>query len=150
MIIISWNMRGLNARIKKTSLRKLINRHDPQFIFIQETKIETIESSLIKSVWNTNNIEWLFSPSIGNSGGILSMWKSDYFTLISHKLEKHWIALYGMFPSINFHGTVVNIYNPCCRISRGQVWASITSYRSSMNSPCLVLGGLQWSPGSKG
>lgn len=66
-------MRGLNARIKKTSLRKLINRHDPQFIFIQETKIETIESSLIKSVWNTNNIEWLFSPSIGNSGGILSM-----------------------------------------------------------------------------
>lgn len=140
MIIISWNIRGLNARVKKSSLRKLISRHDPKFIFLQETKMESLNPKTIRSIWNSDDIDWLFIPSIGNSGGLLSMWKIDYFSLTSHKSENNWIALNGKIPSKNFQGVLVNVYNPCCRVSRSKVWTSISDYWAESQSPMLMVG----------
>lgn len=140
MIIISWNLRGLNARIKKSQLRKLISRQDPKFVFIQETKIEHFSPLTIKTIWNADDIDWLFTPSTGNSGGLLSMWKPEYFKLMSQKVENNWIALYGEIPSINFRGVLVNLYNPVCRISRSNVWQSLSEYWNEMQSPMLVIG----------
>lgn len=121
MIGISWNLRGLNARVKKSSLRKLIKSHDPHFVFVQETKMETFSPKVIKSLWNDDNIEWLFSPSRGNSGGLLTMWKSDFFHLCSHNINLNWIALNGFFPAQNFNGAMINIYNPCDREERENI-----------------------------
>ena len=140
MIGVSWNVRGLNARIKKSSLRKLIKSHAPHFVFIQETKMESFNPKIIKSLWNDANVEWLFSPSIGNSGGLLSMWKSDFFQMNLHSVNNNWIAIGGHFPSLNFSGVMINIYNPCNRESRANIWSAISEFLNSINSPCLLLG----------
>lgn len=140
MIGISWNLRGLNARVKKSSLRKLIKSHDPHFVFVQETKMETFSPKVIKSLWNDDNIEWLFSPSRGNSGGLLTMWKSDFFHLCSHNINLNWIALNGFFPAQNFNGAMINIYNPCDREERENIWDSISEFWHGINTPCLILG----------
>ena len=140
MIIISWNIRGLSAKIKKSSLKKLINAHDPKFIFIQETKIEDINLRTINSIWRATNVDWLFTPSNGNSGGLLSMWKNDFFVIEAHKLEKNWIALIGSFPSLNFKGCLINVYNPCAREERAVVWNDLLDFHESIQTPCLLLG----------
>lgn len=140
MIIISWNVRGLSAKIKKSSLRKLINAHDPKLIFIQETKLEVINPRTINSIWRTANVDWIFSPSNGNSGGLLIMWRTDYFVIESHNAEKNWIAIVGTIPSMNFKGFLINVYNPCDREDKAVVWNELAAFHEATKPPCLVLG----------
>lgn len=68
------------------------------------------------------------------------MWKTDFFKIISHKLDNNWIALYGTIPSMNFRGVVVNIYNPCCRTTRRQVWTTLSSFWACSQVPFLIIG----------
>lgn len=140
MIGISWNIRGLNSRIKRSSLRKLIIQNDPHFVFIQETKMEVCNSKIIKSMWNAPNIEWLFSPSVGNSGGLITMWNGDFFKSSSHRIERNWIAICGLLPSCHFNGTLINIYNPCLKDERAIIWNDIIDFHSMLSYPCLLLG----------
>lgn len=71
--MISWNIRGLTARPKRSSLRKMITQHDPSFVFIQETKMNEINKKTVRSYWKAEEVEWIFSPSEGNSGGIMTL-----------------------------------------------------------------------------
>lgn len=126
MNILSWSIRGLNARIKRSTLRKLIRTHSPKFTFIQESKMEECNQKVLKSLWHVDDVEWCFSPSIGNSGGIVTIWNKEYFILDSSMVERNWIAISGIIPSLNFKCCLVNIYNPCSTEERAMVWNSLT------------------------
>lgn len=84
-------------------------------------------------------MEFLFGPSQGNSGGILSIWDSSFFLLESPQIYQHWIALSGSISSLNFQCTLLNIYNPCSAKLRAVVWNEITSFWETSLLPCLVL-----------
>ena len=89
MSIVSWNIRGLTARPKRSSLRKLKTSHDPIFVFIQETKMSEINDKTIRTFWKLDEAEWIFAPSIGNSGGLLSLWNKDKFSIKSNSVNQH-------------------------------------------------------------
>ena len=140
MIILSWNIRGLGAKIKRSSIRNLINKHHPQVVFIQESKIENLTQKTINSIWKDSQIKWASSPSQGNSGGIVSLWDSSFFQLELLESEKHWIAISGHIPSIDLKCSLINIYCPCTIDERASVWQSIAEYQRSSQLPCLILG----------
>ena len=140
MIALSWNLRGLGAKVKRSSLRKLIQKYSPRFVFVQETKMEDIHAKILLSIWKDPKLKWTFSPSSGNSGGLLSLWQSDFFQLDSCCCEQHWIGLTGTIQNPNFKCCLINIYNPCTTEARALVWRSITDYVSASNLPCLLMG----------
>lgn len=140
MIILSWNIRGLNGKIKRSMIRSLINQHTPQFFFIQETKIEVFNQRLINSFWKNSCVEWISSPSQGNSGGIISLWRTDFFKVESTLCDKNWIAITGEIRSIGFGCTLINIYNPCTIAEREVVWQNIRAFQSASNLSCLIIG----------
>ena len=140
MIAISWNCRGLGARIKRSQIKKLSSQHNPSFILLQESKTELFHPKLIKSICPDDDISWLSSPSIGSSGGLLSLWKHSFFTLDEYKIERNWIALKGIIPSMNFHCAIINIYNPCSIDGRDDVWKNIIAYWEGINLPTLIMG----------
>lgn len=118
MIILSCNIRGLGARIKQSMLRKAINSHQPWFVFIQESKLESINPKLATSIWKNPMVNWIISPLVGNSGGLISFWDSTYFSLQSSITGRNWIALVGSFPALKFQCFLLNIYNPCLASER--------------------------------
>lgn len=140
MSIVSWNIRGLTARPKRVSLRKLITSHNPIFVFIQETKMSQINEKTIRTCWKSNEAEWIFSPSIGNSGGLLSLWKKSNFVIKSSNINQHWIAISGQFQDTKFEGTLINIYNPCDIALRANVWREIKNFQQTNPLPCLIIG----------
>lgn len=140
MIVFSWNCRGLGARVKRSQIKKLINLHSPSFTFVQETKIESFHPKLIKSIWNDTDVSWYSSPSIGNSGGLLSLWNHSFFKMTSCRVERNWIALSGIISNLSFHCTVINIYNPCNVDSRKEVWETLIDLWNSTNLPMLIIG----------
>ncbi|KAF1870610.1 hypothetical protein Lal_00025934 [Lupinus albus] len=69
----------MGRAVKKRSMRKLIRKDNLDFICIQETKLDHIELSLCASLWVGSDIDWVFQPSTGNSGGLLCIWRKDRF-----------------------------------------------------------------------
>jgi hypothetical protein len=77
MIIASINIRGLGGAVKRIYLKELVRKEKLEFLAIQETKMESIPDSLCPSIWGSDDCQWAFLPSSGNSGGILSIWSNS-------------------------------------------------------------------------
>lgn len=55
-------------------------------------------------------------------------------------MEKNWIAIWGHIPSLNFHGCLINIYNPCGRKDRALIWDYVALFWEDVNIPSLIFG----------
>jgi len=73
MIVSTFNVRGLGGRVKKNKIRELVRLNKVDFIAVQETKLEEINSALCYYLWGSQDCDWAFRPSEDNSGGILSI-----------------------------------------------------------------------------
>lgn len=77
MIVGSMNIRGLGTRPKRNKIRYLVWEQKLDFIVIQETKMEDIRGPLCYSLWGNHCCSWVFAPSAGNNGGMLSIWDAS-------------------------------------------------------------------------
>lgn len=73
MKIGSINIRGMGAGIKK-KIRSFVTSERLEFLVIQETKLEMVDSALCLQLWGSIDYNWSFSLVIGRSGRILSIW----------------------------------------------------------------------------
>lgn len=133
-------MRGLGAKIKRSVLRKLLVSHDPWFTFIQESKLDSLSQRTIQSIWNLSDVECLWSPSIGASGGLISIWRSSQFLLNFSHTDRNWIAMGGRLKSNGFECLIINIYNSCDAGVRENTWEEIEDFCKSSPLPCLITG----------
>jgi hypothetical protein len=82
MIVLSFNVRGLGGVVKHKRIRELVREQHVDFLAIQETKLEVTTDKLCYYLWGDQDCDWAFLPSIGNSGGILSIWRKSVLKLI--------------------------------------------------------------------
>ena len=73
MIILSWNVRGLNSIPRQKAIHELVVEHSPDILCIQETKLSV--DSMFRCVSNI----WLLSHcqcvgALGSSGGLAICW----------------------------------------------------------------------------
>ncbi|XP_071729051.1 uncharacterized protein [Rutidosis leptorrhynchoides] len=98
-MILSLNIRGLGLEDKKKTnwFRKLCHRENPKFIALQETKCSKSPEKWIKTIWgNNNSFNFAVKNVKGNSGGIITVWDSNYFTA-NHFIEhESFIAVKGV------------------------------------------------------
>lgn len=98
-----------------------------------------INTKTIKTCWKSDEIDWAQSASIGNSGGLLSIWNKAKFTINTSTIRQHWIAISGVFSHLQFEGTLINIYNPCDTSQRAAVWREIVDFHQDNPLPCLLI-----------
>ncbi|GMJ06950.1 hypothetical protein HRI_004364200 [Hibiscus trionum] len=79
MRVLTWNIRGIRRSEKKKAVRGVIRRNQPKIVFIQEKKLENMGGDDIKKLWNSDGIEFAFSPTVCSARGLLCMWDSEYF-----------------------------------------------------------------------
>ena len=73
MKIISWNTRGIGGQSKQLALKRMILKANPDQVLIQETKKEAIELDIIKAIWSSKDISWIYVEAYGKSKGMLTM-----------------------------------------------------------------------------
>lgn len=93
MIITTFNVRGLGGRVKRNKVKELVRLNNIDFLVIQETKMEEVSYSFCKSIWGSDDCEWAFLPSEGNSGGILSLWRKSLATVISKEVGEGFVCI---------------------------------------------------------
>ena len=111
MIIMSLNVRGLASLPKKLVVKRLIDQHAVDVIFIQETMIEGCvlvhELELLIHGWQFISVD-----ALGRLGGLILGWKSCNFLFINAWALKAGLCAvlfdYGLQKEISF----VNLYAP--------------------------------------
>lgn len=76
MIVLSWNIRGLNSKGKQRYLREKLKKEKPSVMILQETKIsvQQIEELMVR---NKMHYEVMGQDAIGSAGGIAILWNPD-------------------------------------------------------------------------
>lgn len=72
--MISWNVRGLSSAHKRAQIKLVIFAYCPDFVILTETKLSNVTKKIIKSLWSSISIKWIFLKSNGRCGGIIIMW----------------------------------------------------------------------------
>nr|GEW82017.1 retrovirus-related Pol polyprotein from transposon TNT 1-94 [Tanacetum cinerariifolium] len=63
------------------------------FVKDNETKFKSINQASIRCLWLGNNIEFVASDSIGASGGILTMWDFNLFSIDNKFIDRNFIGI---------------------------------------------------------
>ena len=79
MIVLSYNVRGLGVggRVKRKVVKDLVLDYRVDFLAIQESKLEVVTESLCRGLWGGDDYDWEFLSFVGNSGGIISIWRKS-------------------------------------------------------------------------
>ena len=82
MIILSWNMRGLNSTYRQKVIHDLIAIHSPNVFCVQETKVSIeVMPQLASCIWYASHCQSIGSQ--GNSRGLALFWDP-------HKISPLW------------------------------------------------------------
>lgn len=128
MIIISYNIRGGGSRTKRKRVVFLVQKGEADVIFIQETKLCNVELSTIKDIWGDDRVEWSYSDANGASGGMLTMWKKNLFTLLySFKGDKYLGLCVEQKVRLVY---LVNIYALCDSSVRRRTWKKLVDFKN--------------------
>jgi exonuclease III len=129
MIVASFNVRGLGGSIKKRKVRELIFKNQIDFLAIQETKMESVNDSLCHSLWGSQDCLWACFPSVGSSGGILSLWRKSTSALLFTFTGEGYVGVcleWGMERQICF---VVNVYAKCDLAAKRRLWEALRNFK---------------------
>ncbi|KAK3199454.1 hypothetical protein Dsin_022869 [Dipteronia sinensis] len=77
--VISWNVRGLGRKEKRKVVRKLVLKFKPTMLFLQETKLGTFNSGIIRSLDGNLLTRDVGVEAEGVSSGLISMWNEEHF-----------------------------------------------------------------------
>src|SRR3954464_13659961 len=77
--VLCWNVRGLNSNAGQRAVREKIDESQCSIICIQETNGPSIDSNFVKSWCPRRFDQFAYIPSIGASGGLITVWNSSIF-----------------------------------------------------------------------
>jgi exonuclease III len=111
--VLCWNVCGLNSEDRQREVHAKIDESDCDIVCLQETKCENFDWRLIRKFCPKHFDNFVFSPSVGESGGIIILWNSSVFS--GHLMETKRFGLIVNFTSAhnNANWTLVSVYGPC-------------------------------------
>ncbi|GKV02021.1 hypothetical protein SLEP1_g14508 [Rubroshorea leprosula] len=130
MKVISFNIRGLGNSVKRKELRKIVSGQHVNFLMIQETKLETVDENLCRSIWGQEGFEWYAKSVDGRSGGLLCIWDSHLFKKIDLFEGDGFISVEGLWGANKTSCCFLNVYGPCNVTGRAKLWNDISGHIS--------------------
>ena len=72
--ILSWNVRGLNNPQKRDTVKNLLKEWKCDVVCFQETKLDSVNSAVVKGLWSSPFIDWVALDAIHTAGGVILAW----------------------------------------------------------------------------
>jgi hypothetical protein len=129
MIVGSFNVRGLGSRVKRRKTRELIVSEKIDFLALQETKLEGVSGSLCNNLWGSVDCDWDFLPSVGNSGGILSLWRKTLGSKIFSFKGDGFVGVCLELADRHVRCCVINVYAKCNLADKRRLWNDLLMTR---------------------
>ncbi|GKV34792.1 hypothetical protein SLEP1_g43134 [Rubroshorea leprosula] len=122
MKFISFNVRGLGGTVKRRELGNLVRAEKPDFLFVQETKLQEIDEGLCQRLWYLDEFGWSMKSSIGASGGLLCVWNMSIFVKLEEFVGDGFLGIKGVWGVNKEPCLFVNVYGPTDRRRKAALW----------------------------
>ncbi|MCI29797.1 cytochrome P450, partial [Trifolium medium] len=83
--------------------------------------------TLVASLWGNSPHTFSFRPSVGASGGLLTVWDSSEVEVWSTVSHEHVLVCHGRFLRSDEEFIVVNVYAPCDPGAKQGLWDSLSA-----------------------
>ncbi|XP_070009518.1 uncharacterized protein [Nicotiana sylvestris] len=138
--IISWNVRGLNRRDKRSIVNSLFESWKADIYCLQESKLEGDVQSFVKQIWGFRWVIFGCLEASGSRGGILVLWDSRSWKGEVINVGSYSITVKFDAQAYNFSWHLIGVYAPHCRPERRNVWWEVAASRRSFDGPWVVCG----------
>ena len=95
MNLLNWNCKGLGAFRAVREVTNLVNKFNPQVVFLMETKRKTNEMEWLRSKWKYDKC--LTVKGIGRVGGLALLWMNEAFVEVISYSQNHIDVLIGEY-----------------------------------------------------
>ncbi|KAK9063215.1 hypothetical protein SSX86_017085 [Deinandra increscens subsp. villosa] len=140
MNCLSINIRGIGGYGKASWIKKLKVDNGISFIGMQETMSSNILPGLVSAYWGGMGFDFDFVESIGNSGGILSVWDPKVFVKDKVTKDVNFLHVSGMIMAGNARVNVLNVYAPQDKGEKRLLWSKIDSLIGSNEGWWILFG----------
>ena len=133
-------MRVLNSDKKWDSIRDKITESNCDIICLQETKKSDFDLCFIKKFCPPRFDKFEFLPSIGASGGVITIWKSHLFQGTLAFRNEYGISVNFTCQLSGLEWILTNIYGPCTHPGKLQFTNWLANIQMPDNYPWLLVG----------
>jgi exonuclease III len=111
--MMSWNVTGMNNLVRQEEIKQHISTIRPEVICIQETKMATINSSVIRNALGLNyENNFTYLPAVDTRGGILIIARESIIQIQNPVLTNHTISATIRDTRHNLLWSVTRVYGP--------------------------------------
>ncbi|XP_058727061.1 uncharacterized protein LOC131598480 [Vicia villosa] len=139
MNIVSYNIRGVGSPLKRKLLSSLIRKESFDFCLLQETKLTHCSDRIIFELWGGTDVEWYFKASVGNSGGLIILWKKGVFYPHFSFEGEGFVGVSGIWNDRLVY--IVNVYSSCFFVKKKAMWKALEGCKVRFPSGDWLLGG---------
>ena len=130
MVRRGWRLDGWSMIKKK-----------PYVLCIQESKMAVIDDLLIKSIWGDTPYGYSYQPSVGASGGLLTVWDTSLVDVCSSMSIDNVLVIKGKVIQTTEEFVIGNVYAPCDSVSKRALWERLSPIIENHEDMCLCLCG---------
>ncbi|GKU90664.1 hypothetical protein SLEP1_g4631 [Rubroshorea leprosula] len=121
-------------------IHELVNKHRPEVLFLQETKVENVDKSYYRRLWDSDDMDWVAKSSLGASGGLIIIWNRAVLQKVSVFEGEGYIGIQGLWGADALPCFLCNVYSPCDLERKRSVWRELEQMIRK-NKGCWCLGG---------
>jgi len=96
-------------------------------VCIQETKLQFCDDFICASLWGAPSHSFSFYPSVGASGGLLTMWDSNEVEVWDSAGGNNYLMIHGNFVKSNEEFYLFNVYAPCDMLAKQALWDCLSN-----------------------
>lgn len=137
--VLIWNVRGLNDRGRRDTVRKMVDSCRPSLICLQETKLSVISERDVLSILGRDFRHFVDLPAQGTLGGILVAWRDGALESAHWRVQRHSV-------SVNFktddtgNWWFTGVYDPQHDAEKVAFLEELREVRSLCTGPWLLTG----------
>ena len=128
--LLSWNVRGLNNPHKRLVVTNLLKKWKCDIVCcLQETKLDSTSSNMVKSIWRSPFTDWVALEAICIARGILLMWDKRVFEKVDFMARRLSVLVILKGVADGFEWICSGIYGPTNGSLRDVLWAKLDIVR---------------------
>ncbi|KAI9125480.1 hypothetical protein K1719_002898 [Acacia pycnantha] len=136
-IVLYWNCRGASNKSLLANLRMVRQGCRPLIVVLSETKVEDV--SRLPSLRSLGYDGVSAVPSVGRSGGIMAVWRSDYIAVTELKKERQMLHFHCVVQGFAPFFLSMIYANPLPALKQ-ILWRELKAISSSTSDPWIVIG----------
>ncbi|GLU11324.1 hypothetical protein SLE2022_280790 [Rubroshorea leprosula] len=125
MKFLSYNVRGLGGSVKRKEVGRVVRIERPDFLFLQETKLQKVDESVCRGLWYSDECDWVMKESIGASGGSICVWNNVNFVKLGEFVGDGLLGIEGIWGSGKVLCYFVNVYASQDRCKKARLWEEL-------------------------